>query len=406
MQLHSSFHWRLIGAAALACAAALIPSAALAAGAAPARGTATAVRAAAYSSNLSGVSCPHASWCMAVGSSSASASSPSRTLAETRSGTRWRILTTPNPPGTAASSLTSVSCTSAARCIAVGDHGTRTLAEAWNGTRWRILTTPALASSSLASVSCTSAARCIAVGDRGTRTLAEAWNGARWRLLNTRSPARSSLTSVSCTAAGCMAVGGHAVHIHGLPPDLYPARPFAEAWNGISWRVLPIPNVPGAAGGKESRPQSVSCTGDFRCMAVGGSNQDQGEGAFPSFAEAWNGSSWRLVKTANPRTGVRWLNGVSCTAAARCMAVGNSTSNGGLIKGTGAFAEVWNGISWHLLKVAAPRSLVNGPGLTGVSCPLASRCVATGSYFATASLRIVAEAWNGTTWRELRPLNP
>jgi len=36
--------------------------------------------------------------------------------------------------------------------------------------------------------------------------------------------------------------------------------------------------------------------------------------------------------------------------------------------------------------------------------------VATGSYFASypasASVRILAEAWNGTRWRELRPLNP
>jgi hypothetical protein len=85
----------------------------------------------------------------------------------------------------------------------------------------------------------------------------------------------------------------------------------------------------------------------------------------PGFAEAWNGTSRRLVKTANPHTGLRWLNGVSCTADGRCMAVGNSGGNGGSIKGTGAFAEVWNGISWHLLKVPGPGSLVNGPGWPG-----------------------------------------
>jgi hypothetical protein len=340
---------------------------------------------------------------MAVGSSSASSTSPSHTLAETRSGNRWRILAPPDSSGTAPSSLASVSCTGADRCIAVGDRGTRTLAEAWNGASWRILNTLALPSSSLASVSCTGADRCIAVGDHGARTLAEAWNGTSWRILNTRSPARSSLTSVSCLPARCMAVGSMAPHIiHGLAPR----QPFAEAWNGTSWRVLPIPNLPGAAGGKQSTLQSVSCTGDFRCMAVGGSAQDQGDGAFPSFAEVWNGTSWRLVETANPRTGHRWLNGVSCTAARRCMAVGNSGGGGGLIKGTGAFAEVWNGISWHLLKVPGPGSLVNGPGLAGVSCPLASRCVATGSYFVTPSTRIIAEAWNGTSWRELRPLSP
>jgi hypothetical protein len=144
-------------------------------------------------------------------------------------------------------------------------------------------------------------------------------------------------------------------------------------------------------------------------MAVGRSGQDQGVGLFPSFAEAWNGTSWRLLKTANPRTGARPLNGVSCTAASRCMAVGNSTGYGGVIKGTGAFAETWNGTSWHLLKVPGPRSLAESSGLAGVSCPLPSRCIATGSYVANynlGSIRILAEAWNGTRWRELQPLNP
>ncbi len=330
---------------------------------------------------------------------------PSRTLAEAWNGTRWQILATANPAGTAAASLTSVSCTSTTRCIAVGDHGARTLAEAWNGTRWRILTTPTFKSGSLTSVSCTSAARCIAVGHHGARTLAEAWNGTSWQTLHTRSPARSSLTSVSCTAATqCMAVGGHDVH-DGLPVGLYYGLTFAEAWNGIHWRVLPTPEV---GLGSTSTLQSVSCSRAFRCMAVGGSSKNQGAAGFPSFAEAWNGTSWRLVTTANPRTGFRWLNGVSCTSAAHCMAVGNSSTIEQNL-GTGPFAETWNGNTWHLLKVPGPRSLVDGRGLSGVSCPLASRCVATGSYFSNlnlGSIHTLAETWNGTRWRELRPLNP
>ncbi len=144
-------------------------------------------------------------------------------------------------------------------------------------------------------------------------------------------------------------------------------------------------------------------------MAVGRSGQDQGFAGFPSFAEAWNGTSWRLVKTANPRTGARSLNGVSCTAAARCMAVGNSTNAPGN-PGTGPFAETWNGASWHLLKVPGPRSLADGLGMAGVSCPLASRCVAVGGFFTHPGVNSrsssLAEAWNGIRWRALRPLNP
>jgi hypothetical protein len=342
---------------------------------------------------------------MAVGSSAASASGPSRTLAEAWNGTSWRILTTINPSGTAASSLASVSCTSAARCIAVGDDGTRALAEAWNGTGWRILKTPALASSSLASVSCTSAARCVAVGDHGARTLAEAWNGTSWRRIKTRTPAGtsvSSLTSVSCASfARCMAVG-YAAAVNYLRGQL----PLAEAWNGTSWRILPVPSpLPGQI----NSFWSVSCTHGFSCLAVGGSEVNQGAGPLPSFAEAWNGT-WRLVKAANPRTGRRLLTGVSCPRANRCLAIGNSTGIE-VTKGSGPYAEEWNGASWRLLKVPGPRSVAyDGLGLTGVSCAKTSSCIATGGFFTNPGVnsrsRTIAEAWNGTKWRELRPLNP
>ena len=128
---------RLIGAAAIACAGALIPLASIAVTASPAA-SATTSPAAAYRSNLASVSCSSASWCMAVGSWSPSQQGPSRTLAEAWNGTSWQLLITPDPAGTAASSLTSVSCTSAARCMAVGDHGTGTFAETWNGTSWEL----------------------------------------------------------------------------------------------------------------------------------------------------------------------------------------------------------------------------------------------------------------------------
>lgn len=90
------------------------------------------------------------------------------------------------------------------------------------------------------------------------------------------------------------------------------------------------------------------------------------------------------------------------------MAVGQSGQDQG-IGAYPSFAEAWNGTSWHLLKVPGPRSLADSLGLAWVSCPQASRCVATGSYFSNlnrGSTRALAEAWNGTGWRELRPLNP
>jgi hypothetical protein len=399
------FPGRLAGAAVIGCAAALVPLALIAVTISPAASAAATSPAAADSSYLASVSCPHGPWCMAVGSWSASQQGPSHTLAEAWTGTSWQIVATPDPAGSAASSLTSVSCTSATSCMTVGDHGTGTFAEAWNGASWQILTTPVLAASSLTSVSCTRA-RCMAVGGYGTRTLAEAWNGTSWQILATPDPAGSAaskLTSVSCpSATRCMAVG-YAAAVNWRQGQL----PIAEAWNGTSWRLLPAPNP---LSGQVNSFWSVSCSSASRCMAVGGSEVNQGAGPLPSFAEAWNGSEWRLVKAANPRTGRRQLTGVSCTAAAHCMAVGNSTSIEGT-KGSGPYAEAWNGTRWQLLPVPGPRSLASyGLGLAGVSCAKTSRCIAAGG-FATnpglnSSSNTLAEAWNGTRWRLLRPLNP
>jgi hypothetical protein len=66
------------------------------------------------------------------------------------------------------------------------------VAEFWHGSTWRILST-AGPGGSLADVSCTSMARCMAVGQApagqvGTRAIAEQWNGKSWRLLATRNP--------------------------------------------------------------------------------------------------------------------------------------------------------------------------------------------------------------------------
>ena len=82
-----------------------------------------------------------------------------------------------------------------------------------------------------------------------------------------------------------------------------------------------------------------------------------------------------------------------------------------MTKGSGPYAEAWNGTTWRLLKVPGPPSLAYyGLGMAGISCAKASSCVATGGFFINPGVnsrsRALAEAWNGIRWRELRPLNP
>jgi len=57
----------------------------------------------------------------------------------------------------------------------------------------------------------------------------------------------------------------------------------------------------------------------------------------------------------------------------------------------------WNGSRWRLTRTAGP-----GGGLAGVSCTALGRCIAVGQ----AALLTLAERWNGAAWRRLATVNP
>ena len=145
---------------------------------------------------LTSLSCTAVKDCVAVGLAG-TVSGPTLSLgplAEQWTGGSWTVLTPANPaPAGDLTELNSISCTSATNCMAVGDYmdqaGTSdtTLAEQWNGTTWTPLTTPsAVTFSVLVSVSCPSAAHCVAVGvssptaSGALSPLTEVWNGTTW----------------------------------------------------------------------------------------------------------------------------------------------------------------------------------------------------------------------------------
>ena len=187
-------------------------------------------------SELHAVSCTSATSCTAVGDSNTSGSR-SDTLIEHWNGTKWTVQPTPEPPSGHESTLTGVSCPSAHACTAVGDYDTRTadltLAERWNGRKWVVQPTPnpsGFTGSELAKVSCPSATDCTAAGDYDNRsetdlTLAEHWNGTRWTVQPTPNPSSSNdglaiLFGVSCSSdTACTAVGAY-LKKHGAEPTL------------------------------------------------------------------------------------------------------------------------------------------------------------------------------------------
>jgi hypothetical protein len=180
--------------------------------------------------------------------------------------------------------------------------------------RWRVQLPPVAppAMSVLNGVSCTSAARCIAVGyvepdpSSAFRPLVERWNGSAWSIVSTpkTSPFEPAvLNAVSCAKGSCTAVG------------ILGYRELLERWDGGKWSIQPVPK-----GAPDAVLNGVSCVSPTDCVTVGGLTNGSGQ----SIAERWNGSRWSIERT--PTVSGSVLNGVSCVSGRDCFAVRRQAS--------------------------------------------------------------------------------
>jgi hypothetical protein len=328
---------------------------------------ATANPAGALRSSLSGVSCNLGRVCTAVGGYFDTQGFQS-TLAERWAGTTWTIQPTPNPAGSGGSVLNAISCNSSTACTAVGqyaDNGVYVpLAERWDGSAWTIQTTPVPGgsfSNNLSSVSCPSATRCIAVGSdnppRVTDPLAEGWDGSSWLIQTAPLPGDASgggLTGVSCsTVTACTAVGSYD-NAQGV------TQPLVERWDGTSWTIQPASSPAGSVF------NAVSCPSATWCTAVGSYNGTS------LLAERWDGTSWTIQSIPTPVTSKYGseLTSVSCATATDCTAVEHDLGN------SSTWAQHWDGTSWT---VQALPNTGGGDSVSSVSCPSLRDCTAVGS---------------------------
>jgi hypothetical protein len=353
----------------------------------PAVDTAPAVR-----PDLTGVSCPAAGFCVAVGAYNLNEFTQV-SLAEGWNGQHWTLQRFPVPAGASSTALRQVSCTSAQFCEAVGSYQTQTanqtlpLAATWNGTSWRLQHAPHPTgdpSVQLNVVSCTSPTFCEAWGGAapslGGQNLAEQWNGLSWHLQTV--PPNSNALSVSCVSATfCEAVG----------------LGFADAasawvWNRSSWTAQTLPSQIGSGS-----LRGVSCVSPAFCEAVGVNFGVGGPGS--SLAAVWNGSAWRVQPSPNPaKAAVTDLNAVSCASARSCESAGDFEilSQGNTPQ---AVAEGWNGSAWLLQQAAAPRGATDNV-LSAVSCVSTTFCEAVGEHGNALNTQSnLAEVWNGTRWK-------
>lgn len=272
------------------------------------------------------------------------------------------------PPNSGSGFLSSVSCTSARFCLAMGSPAG---AEQWDGQEWSELSAPDPfdpVSGGLGAVSCVTPSSCLAVGSTKTRlgfkstALAASWNGTSWTTLTPARPAgsaRSVLAGVSCVSATSCVAAGYYLATHGGA-----LRALVETWNGSSWTIgSPDMRVP------VTFPEqiSVSCASATACMVTWGQFG-------PSLSRWWNGTRWTAPAFAGPakRSDVRDIDSVSCTSRTSCTAAGS------FIYGeiSGPLVENWNGTQWSV--TPAPNPVGGIGGFNAVSCTSATACTAVG----------------------------
>jgi hypothetical protein len=354
------------------------------------------------SSSLAGVSCRSGGSCIAVGSAFVERS-PATALVERWNGSTWSRQRTPRVGHARSARLTGVSCPSARVCVAVGVAAVgsvvheRSLVERWNGSRWEVQSTPQPAhssGSSLQAVVCVSARFCEAVGgsdggmlsDGGTvgRALALRWNRSSWKLQRTRSdPTQegTTLDGVSCPSAHrCIAVGnaGATGDVGDGPP---PEDAVIERWEGSQWALERVKLAPGVSG--ERGLAAVSCRSPRACTAVGSAGFE----ARP-LVERFEGNAWTPQSDAAGSTTGGELSGVACPTAARCVAVGG-TSAGGVLNAFSAgrtLAEQLTGDAW----------MVQQPAVTATAAGSLSSCHARRRAHVPpwARLRMVRGRWS------------
>jgi photosystem II stability/assembly factor-like uncharacterized protein len=323
---------------------------------------------------LGGMSCPSISMCIATGMDNGS--TPNMiAIRSGDGGATWHTVYFPSIPG----ALDRIDCGSTSNCVAVGRHGWIALTRD-GGTTW---TSPSSGPSTpLHGISCPTDQTCFAAGNAGL--VLKTSNGGSWTNVASTG-VTTNLSGISCAdTSHCTAVGLTGTMIQtadggahwtaipwgptiswGVPEDLFavscPTAAHCVAVGQYS-TVLVIDNgvtkVP--SGGFPYSVYGVSCPSATSCYLVGSADAFFMPQTGAILASADGGTNWTHLHSNDPSD----IQAISCTAGTTaCTAVDNV---GNMVSST-------DGANWSVRQVS-------GNWLNGVSCPAPGRCVAVSMY--------------------------
>jgi hypothetical protein len=299
--------------------------------------------------------------------------------------------------------LFATACTGAGTCTAGGEYQAagkpvEPMVAAQSHGRWSrgvsLLLPPNAARQPYAEVNgmaCISAGNCVAVGDYeygGSNSLQAfiateshgVWGRASApRLPDTSStPASAQLAAVTCTHSGyCEAVGSYQ-DSSGYVQTMAVAKPAGGAWRPASKVASP----PSAASNPDAFIDGIACTGAGSCVAVG--NYSVASGRFAAMGAVESGGTWRrAVEIAAPRNAIpstfTAISSISCPPAGPCVGVGEYAVSAtqsramSVTESNGRF-----GTATEITAVPQDTSPHPSTYLLGVSCVSPGTCLAVG----------------------------
>ena len=204
-----------------------------------------------------------------------------------------------------------------------------------------------------------------------TTGLSELLSRGRWVTRPLPSPATGDnviASGVACAArTSCLLAGEYSAAQPGADTNL------AEAWNGTSWRII---TSKGPTGTTSSSLAAAACPAVSLCLAVGSAGTGT---SFQDAAYTWtNGKRWQQVTVPRPRgASTSELSGLACPSTGNCLAVGNFTDASG---NSHPFAAHWRSGHWSLTASALSVPKERFTNLTGISCPTTTMCMAAGFF--------------------------
>jgi hypothetical protein len=320
-------------------------------------------------SDLGAVSCATARRCWAVGIAGpnpAPANGATVIDATVNGGHTWKAQ---RVAGGSTPQLSGISCPAATECMAVGSNGASlpgsgvVIATSDGGATWSVVASPQNALV-VSSVTCASPLDCTAVVSDGTSTWSahSADFGQSWQQEGDLPAGFLPGNDLTCIAGGTCIDAGYVptTNSHGQ------GAVAVSADGGQTWALASVPSGTGVL-------QSTACLSSSACLAAGSTGTTVSD-VVPAKGELLDstdgGHTW-VASTAIPP--VDDIYGLACPSDIQCVMVG-TTWTGSPAVGTGGVAESTDaGVTFR----SSPTSYVPIT-LTAVACPSASGCVAVG----------------------------